>query len=234
MVNLHNHTTFSDGEFLPEKIVEFAIKNEIMHLGICDHFKTKKIPKSMDVDKIDEYVLAINKIKERYDKEINIYLGLEIDFSLLRTNFVSLFSCNLEYFDYLLFEYVSDSEVFGLAIDELIKIRKTFPCTIGLAHCDIEKIFGKDRFLELIEKCEKNDIFVELNSSSFYQRGITPYYYFAEEFFAGLKNRNIGISIGSDTHYEIKEVGNISNAMKFIKQLGIEENLNFLIKKLKV
>lgn len=232
MINFHNHTTFSDGSFSPEEIVKAAIKSEIRHLGICDHFQTTKIPqKCVKTEMIDEYLSTLRKLRISYGAKINIYIGLEVDFSLLRTNLLSLLSYGVENFDYLLFEYVEDVELSGLSLDELVKIRNVFPVAVGLAHCDIEKKFGKEKFKMLAEKLQKNNIFLELSTALIHCRGITPYYYFAEDFFQEIKGKEVALSVGSDTHYEIKEVGNINNAISFIKQLHLSDNLNLLVKK---
>ena len=43
MINLHNHTTYSDGRFEPEEIVRAALDAGLTHIGISDHFRTAKL-----------------------------------------------------------------------------------------------------------------------------------------------------------------------------------------------
>ena len=232
-MNLHNHTIFSDGKFSPEEIIKFAIKGEINYIGICDHYLSSKIHRSsLDEEKLKEYIKSIKRLSIIYSNDIKIFCGIEIDFSILRTNFVSLPYEQISNLDFVLFEYVSDKDAIGLDLPELVKIRDNFQTLVGLAHNDIEKNFGKDKFDELIDILEKNAIFLELCPSLRYSRGITPYYYFAEDFFRKVKGRDVLLSIGTDTHDDIRDVTKISNALDFLKSLSLEDNMHSLIRKL--
>jgi len=43
MMNLHNHTTYSDGKFSPRDIVEAAIRAGLSAVGISDHYRTTRV-----------------------------------------------------------------------------------------------------------------------------------------------------------------------------------------------
>ena len=47
-IDLHCHTTASDGAFTPTQIVERAIKREITHLAISDHDTTLGIKEAQE------------------------------------------------------------------------------------------------------------------------------------------------------------------------------------------
>ena len=79
--NFHTHTTFSDGKKVPEHYVEEAIKQGMSGLGFSDHAPILMDTKwTMPIEKLPDYVAEINRLKEVYASEIEIYLGLEVDY----------------------------------------------------------------------------------------------------------------------------------------------------------
>ena len=64
MIDLHAHTTFSDGEYTPEELIDIAIKNNITALAITDH------------DTVDGVKSAL---KYAENKNILIVPGIEFD-----------------------------------------------------------------------------------------------------------------------------------------------------------
>lgn len=79
--NLHQHTLFSDGKDKPEKYVEKALEQGFTALGFSEHsplpFDTSF---SLKEEQIDEYILTINKLKEKYHNRLAIYRALEMDY----------------------------------------------------------------------------------------------------------------------------------------------------------
>lgn len=78
LANFHMHTTFSDGKNTPEEIVEMAIKQGFCSIGFSDHAYT---PYDLRYCMKDEqgYRREIQRLKEKYKKDIQIYLGVEED-----------------------------------------------------------------------------------------------------------------------------------------------------------
>jgi len=81
LFNLHTHTNFCDGKSEPEEYVLKAIEVGFHTLGFSghapvpfeNHFAIKE-------DNLENYINAIRKLKEQYNKQIHILLALEIDF----------------------------------------------------------------------------------------------------------------------------------------------------------
>ncbi len=81
--NLHTHTTFCDGQSTAEEMVQKAIEKGFVSLGFSGHAYT---PFELTSCMKDEqgYINEINRLKEIYRKDIEIYLGTEEDaFSLI-------------------------------------------------------------------------------------------------------------------------------------------------------
>lgn len=229
MQNLHNHTTFSDGKYSPEDVVKAAIKAKLETIGISDHYKTRKLKSgSVTPENIPEYLESIRALKEKYSRQIRVLAGIEIDSSLLRTNYTEMPFNEINRCDYALMEYIDDNDMLGLCLDEFLKLRPLFTCKIGLAHCDVEKHFGRENYDRLLDVLEKHEIFIEMCPSKRNARwGTTPYYLVAEEFFDKIASRNIFVSIGTDMHDELSEVANVTHAVDFMRFGRLQKNLLF-------
>lgn len=79
--NFHTHCYFCDGEGSPKEYVEEAIKRGIKYLGFSSH---APLPFSnewtMSENNVEKYINMINKLKNKYKKDIEIYCGMEIDY----------------------------------------------------------------------------------------------------------------------------------------------------------
>ena len=81
--NLHTHTTFCDGKSTAEETVLAAIKKGFVSIGFSGHGYTAFELTSCMKDE-DGYIREINRLKELYKNDIEIYLGTEEDsFSLV-------------------------------------------------------------------------------------------------------------------------------------------------------
>ena len=76
MINLHNHSTWSDGLHSPEMIAKMGILSGLTHVGISDHFYTEKlsqVPAFVDVDNIVAYTAEIRRIALRFVDRIQVH-----------------------------------------------------------------------------------------------------------------------------------------------------------------
>ena len=79
--NFHSHCTFCDGRSHPEDFLKFAITKQFRAYGFSSHsplpFETFW---NMSKPEMPEYITEINRLKKKYAKDIEVYLGLEIDY----------------------------------------------------------------------------------------------------------------------------------------------------------
>ncbi len=81
MIDLHVHTTYSDGKNTPEEVVQSAIKKGITTLGFSDHsYLPFDIEGSVTPEEIENYKAEISRLKEKYKDKINILCGVEQDY----------------------------------------------------------------------------------------------------------------------------------------------------------
>ena len=80
-VDLHIHSTFSDGNNTPEEIVISAIEKGMKKIGISDHsFTAFDQSYCIQKNKINDYIACINDLKVKYSDKIKVLLGIEQDY----------------------------------------------------------------------------------------------------------------------------------------------------------
>lgn len=78
--NLHTHTTYCDGANTPEEMLEIAIKKGFPSLGFSGHSYMFYSPySSITPEKTQPYINHINRLKDEYRDQIEIFCGLEFD-----------------------------------------------------------------------------------------------------------------------------------------------------------
>jgi len=92
MYSFHIHSMFSDGKNTPEEIVLAAIEKGLVSIGFTDHGYTA-FDVSYCITDTAGYRTEIQRLKEKYKDQIQIYLGVEEDASSL---------INREQFDYII------------------------------------------------------------------------------------------------------------------------------------
>ena len=79
--NYHSHNVFCDGRATMEDFVKFAIAKGLKKYGFSSHsplpFHTSW---NMDLDNFPYYKAEFYRLKEKYKGQIELYIGLEIDY----------------------------------------------------------------------------------------------------------------------------------------------------------
>ena len=78
LTNYHTHSTFCDGINTPEEMVIAAIEKGFSALGFTGHITTP-FDTEYCMQDIPSYIAEIKRLKEKYKKDIQIYLGIEED-----------------------------------------------------------------------------------------------------------------------------------------------------------
>lgn len=236
-INLHAHTTYSDGKNSIKDMVYKALELNINYLAITDHltnsWKSGLMNPLDSRGKIEEYLEEISEYQEFLignNKNLRLYKGIEVDLSSSR-DYIQRLIYSPTNFEIILFEYLETPE--GIAfiknlIDQWKLIpskNKTFPI-LGLAHFDPSNFIfrGLDRLIQFLKKY---NIYVELNSS------YSDFYSIKNKiFFEMVQEYQIPVGIGSDAHLS-NNLSLIQEPLDRIKDFGLENNLFLLIELLK-
>lgn len=237
-MNLHNHTTFSDGALEPEGLISLASEAGIGMVAATDHFITEKVGRSVKPSDIPEYAESIRaaarrvvegeatgengSVREDPGSRIVVLAGLEIDSCCDRTDLQSLVSANLGCLDFLLFEYINDDQMGGMPLDKFIEFRRRIPLPVGLAHTDPARVFNRINPSVLASVLVKEKIFFELTGGGrntvwdpVEKRRIQPWER-AAGFVVGAARDGLKYTVGTDTHADPDEIGMTAEAYSFI------------------
>lgn len=248
--NLHTHSVFCDGKNTPEECVTYAIEKGFNSIGFSGHGYTE-FDIRYCMKNTGGYINEIKKLKSKYRKEIQIYLGIEED----------AFSwCNRDDFDYIIgsshYFNVNDTympidsshdyfkkclEAFNYDIIKLSDcyyrtfcdyIKKRKPDIIG--HFDLITKFDKidnDRFLNnsdynklaerYIEDVAICSCIFEINTGVI-SRGYRDFPYPAENLIYAIKKNNGMITLSSDCHEVINMDFKFSDVRKWLKDIGFQ------------
>lgn len=221
IMDIHNHTSWSDGDASIEELVINALKNNIGILGVSDHYKNKH---TRSITNFEDYILEIEILKNKYLSKIKILSGVEIPVSsILYEEYSSKLINNL---DFVLVEYIENLPLQS-NLDLLEEHLKNITCKKGLAHTNLQTIAmkykdigGIDYFIQFMKR---NDLFFEINSNSSYSffDDIICYHenYWVKELFHKLNLNQIKVSIGSDSHsIEDFEKGRLLQANEIVDE----------------
>jgi len=79
--NLHTHTTYCDGKLSVEDMIKAAIKKGGGSIGFSEHsYVSFDEDYSMSIEDTPKYIAEAKKLKEKYKDEIDVFLGIEMDY----------------------------------------------------------------------------------------------------------------------------------------------------------
>lgn len=231
--NLHNHTVFSDGRFTPARLIEEALAGGLSALGISDHFFTRKVFRGATLDGwcatvLPNYLRVAAEVRQMEfvregaigaDQPLRVWFGMEIDTCSARLGceLGQLPWTDLNRLDYLLLEYVGESDRDGLPLERLEEIRQWARVPIILAHPDPdrwEETLPLGRVFDILRRC---GVALELPGGT---RNSWPW----ARREAGLL-RDLPLTIGCDTHERLEDLCAIDRALEFLERHGLLEQL---------
>ncbi|MFZ5987661.1 MAG: PHP domain-containing protein [Bacillota bacterium] len=77
VMDLHNHTIWSDGADKPENKILNAINHRVEAVGITDHFCNDD-KYSLGFDKLKIYLNKIDRLRTKYINSIKVFIGIEM------------------------------------------------------------------------------------------------------------------------------------------------------------
>lgn len=193
IMDLHNHSVWSDGENTICELAEHAKQTGLTALGICDHIFAQET-KSLNLSDGAEYLENINDIREDFEDDIKVFAGLEIPIAVLNQSLSDDIVDIFNKMDYVLIEdfaYLSNKADWMIVKENLDKIR----CKKGMAHT----IPTTDALQFMIG----NSLFWELNVNPAYDIFEIAQIYENKEamrLFESLNRNLITVSVGSDSH----------------------------------
>jgi histidinol-phosphatase (PHP family) len=79
--NYHSHCHYCDGKYEPEQYIKSAMEKGIFSYGFSSHAPVPfDCTWTMKAEAAPKYVAEVNALKQQYEKKIQLYCGLEIDY----------------------------------------------------------------------------------------------------------------------------------------------------------
>mgnify|MGYP001567057814 CR=1 FL=1 len=223
-INLHNHTQFSDGGYSPEEIVNAAVQARLDDVGISDHFYTQKVFHGLSLEVYlgsvwQEYLKFARRTQQIPNPAIKVWVGIEIDscFRRVGKTLEALPWNEINTLDYVLMEYIGETDGGGLPISELGKLRALCQIPLVLAHPNIEHLTETVPLHGLVEVLRMHRIALEIPGGS------RNHWYWNE--FDPTPLSRLSLTIGTDTHEDITQVGAVDKALAFLQKHSLEKNL---------
>lgn len=223
--NWHTHTKRCGHAIgTDEEYVQAAIQAGIQVLGFSDHaaYIEPFPPERMNYEQVPEYMESIRSLKEKYKDQIEIHLGMEVEYYPDQWDTLSKYRKELEYcilgqhqitFNGVSSYDVNDRKNLSSYVDKLEEACKHGLCDY-IAHPDVILYGWQDIHDEAVKAAAERiaeisiryDMPLELNCGSgviynkkHYQSG-PRYAYPTREFFEVFAKHNCKIIIGIDCH----------------------------------
>jgi len=148
-IDLHIHTTHSDGRGNPEAVIKKAIDLGLTDLGITDHFGGLESYAIISLKALERYIAELTQLKQRYGSQICLWVGLET------ATLENLPFDHLNRLDFMLFEDIEADPRLSHFVEH-VQPKLTIPT--GMAH---PQIIFLEKTADIIEK---HNIFIELNT----------------------------------------------------------------------
>ena len=221
LINLHNHTTYSDGDFTVEQVVAAAEGGGITHLAITDHFETAKVHSLLSAQ-FEKYLDEIHAAAQRHPN-VRVLAGVEIDTDWSRCDLELLPIDLLNRLDIVLFEYIDDD---GASLEALEPLLSQLRPLRGLAHMDLERIYFEKEPDEVASRFRDFNMFVEMNNALPYRRYGVPFYELASKYYEAFRDR-VRVSIGADAHHSLEAVFHLERPYRFARSVDLMDDLLF-------
>lgn len=221
--NLHNHTPYSDGAYSADEICEAHLNAgvAVAGVGISDHlFITPQSKIPADAREFERffgaetsrYVEHVSACRERWAGRLTVLIGCEISWPLNR-KFIDPIRALVHGMDYVLFEHCDWS-----GVTQLANQARGFPCRVGLAHTDVASQMPNTSMDQVVRTLANARIFYEVSTKFLPLAAGDPWY-------AHLARHRVMISLGTDTHDDLRVVRTLAELHGYVISRGLTEKL---------
>ncbi len=227
IVNLHNHTPFSDGAYTMDEIVQAHLDNKVLRahplagIGICDHVfctpSSREITNEKEFERLfaketRNYVQEVKATRARWAGKIPIYCGAEINWPLNKTMLDTVRSM-ISGVDFVLFEYVD-----WAGLTQLANQARRWPIPVGLCHADVAIQFPNTSHDQVVRTLANARIVYELNVK---QMPLAN----QDRWFSIVPQHRVLVSLGTDTHDDLSCLNHLPEMYEYLLKKGLGEKL---------
>ncbi len=201
VVNLHNHTPFSDGALSIDELCEAHLKLpgvKVEAIGICDTLFCTPTSRPIENERqfqqlfrseAREYVNMVQQARRHWQGRIHLFCGCEIHWNFNKTMLGSVRQILAE----LEIDYVMFSGLDWAGLTQLANQARTLQRPVGLARTDVGSAFPNTPMEQVVRTMANARIFWELTPDQFAQRLCDPWCNV-------LQGHKVRVAVGTDTH----------------------------------
>ncbi|GAB3989264.1 DNA polymerase/3'-5' exonuclease PolX [Spirosoma daeguense] len=230
---LHNHSTWSDGKQSVADMAAYCRELGLSYFGIADHSKTASYANGLDVERVRQQHIEIDKLNEGFGGTFRILKGIESD--ILGDGSLDYDDATLATFDYVV---ASVHQTLTMSIEKattrLLRAIEN-PYTTILGHPTGRLLLAREGYpidhRAIIDACAANNVVIEINASPYrldldwkwidyaMQQGVKLSINPDAHELAGLLDMHYGVAIGRK--------GGLTKAMTF-NTLSLDEMTTYL------
>ncbi|MBD2703235.1 DNA polymerase/3'-5' exonuclease PolX [Spirosoma sp. BT702] len=230
---LHNHSTWSDGKQSVADMAAYCQELGLTYFGIADHSKTATYANGLDVERVQQQQVEIDKLNEGFGTTFRIFKGIESD--ILGDGSLDYDDATLATFDYVV---ASVHQTLTMSLEKattrLLRAIEN-PYTTILGHPTGRLLLAREGYpidhRAIIDACAEHNVVIEINASPYrldidwrwidyaMQQGVKLSINPDAHDLAGLLDMHYGVAIGRK--------GGLTKAMTF-NTLTLEEMTTFL------
>lgn len=232
MIDIHNHTTYSDGRNTVEEVIQSALKEGLQIVGISDHFDPYVAQEvCLQPEEVSVYLKEIRTLSEKYP--IKVLAGLELG---LQTEGILWPGEEMDYYIYSVHTVPGRPDLktlenpWDIYLQEAISAVDLIDRPGFLGHLDfLRRHIPKAKppkpgqlMDTLLMKLVSNHVGLELNTSGWmYGIGDPSPQPWVIERYIDLGGRFV--TVGSDSH-RASQIGNFTvKALSLLRKMGIKE-----------
>jgi len=229
--NLHNHTPFSDGAYMIDEICEAHVECGTIAfdgVGIADNLfctpSSREVQNERDFERTfaaetRDYVETVHFARREWSDKLHVFCGCEINWPLNKGH-LDVIRTLLNGIDYVLFEHID-----WAGLTQLANQARRWPCPVGLSHTDVTRQFPNTSMDQVVRTMANARIFYEMNTCML---PLTNH----DRWFGTLPNHRVAVSLGTDTHDDLRCIRQVSDVVHYAEQHGLTEK--FLLPKVRL
>ncbi|QOJ15363.1 MAG: hypothetical protein HRU75_12285 [Planctomycetia bacterium] len=224
VLNLHNHTPFSDGAYTIDELCEAHLDLagcKVDGIGISDHLfctpSSREITNDREFERIfvpetRSYVAEVRAARQRWAGKLQVFCGAEINYPKNR-GMLDRIRTMLDGVDYVIFEYVD-----WAGLTHLANQSRRWPCPIGLAHTAVHSQYPNTSLDQVVRTLANARIFYEVSSKFLPLDG-------HEAWLRTLPGHRVAVTVGTDTHDDLRVLRDIPTLYDTVRRFGLESKL---------
>lgn len=223
VLNLHNHTPFSDGAYTIDELCEAHLElgTRVDGIGISDNLfctptsreaKTERDFERLFGNEKRSYVDMVRAARQKWSGKLQVFCGCEINWPLNK-NMLPTIVKMLDGIDYVIFDFVD-----WAGLTTLANQARRFRCPIGLAHGEIGAQFPNTSMDQVIRTLSNARMFYEINAKYL---PLSP----RDPWFRMFPNHKLRVALGTDTHDDLDTLRDIPKLVEYVEALNVGSKL---------